>query len=149
MVLLCREMHGLVFRLVSSAEVCHCIWVVRLASHKLLCRFFCVYQVELVRKRVSHSYPEVEVRSVDGFQGREKEAVIISFTRSNTKGEWKGWLHGKCACIFWHKYGSVLLLDFVDLFIWLDSTVLVCSSYTVTIVFILCCTVILSVLSLG
>ena len=28
----------------------------------------------------------VEVHSVDGFQGREKEAVVISFTRSNDKG---------------------------------------------------------------
>ena len=120
-----REINGLVFRL---ASVC---------------------QVELVRKRVSHSHPEVEVRSVDGFQGREREAVIISFTRSNTKGEWKGWLHRKIASIFWHKNGSILLLDFVDVFIWPDTTVLVCSSYTNTIVFILCCTVILSVLSLG
>ena len=65
----------------------HGLWglVLQVAVFPLLC----VYQVELVRKRVSHSHPEVEVRSVDGFQGREKEAVIISFTRSNTKGEWK------------------------------------------------------------
>ena len=28
----------------------------------------------------------MEVHTVDGFQGREKEAVIISFTRSNKKG---------------------------------------------------------------
>ena len=43
-------------------------------------------QVELVRKRLSSSHSEVEVRSVDGFQGREKEAIVITFTRSNTKG---------------------------------------------------------------
>ena len=53
----------------------------------LCCNSSHVCQVELVRKRLSHSHSEVEVRSVDGFQGREKEAVIITFTRSNTKGE--------------------------------------------------------------
>ena len=31
--------------------------------------------------------PGVEVDTVDGFQGREKEAVVISLVRSNTKGE--------------------------------------------------------------
>lgn len=30
--------------------------------------------------------PLIEVHTVDGFQGREKESVIISFTRSNEKG---------------------------------------------------------------
>ena len=30
---------------------------------------------------------KVEVRTVDGFQGREKEIVIISLTRSNELGE--------------------------------------------------------------
>ena len=28
----------------------------------------------------------VEVKTVDGFQGREKEAVVISLVRSNEKG---------------------------------------------------------------
>ncbi|XP_046352610.1 DNA-binding protein SMUBP-2-like [Haliotis rufescens] len=44
-------------------------------------------QVELLRVRLSPTYPKLEIKSVDGFQGREKEAVVISFVRSNSKGE--------------------------------------------------------------
>ena len=55
-------------------------------------------QVDLIRQRVralslppgsTGSGSELEVRTVDGFQGREKEAVIISLTRSNEKGKMK------------------------------------------------------------
>ncbi len=42
-------------------------------------------QVRLIRERLG--VPGVEVDSVDGFQGREKEAVVISLVRSNPKGE--------------------------------------------------------------
>jgi ATP-dependent RNA/DNA helicase IGHMBP2 len=31
--------------------------------------------------------PDLEIDTIDGFQGREKEAVVITFVRSNTKGE--------------------------------------------------------------
>ncbi|NXY14205.1 SMBP2 protein, partial [Atrichornis clamosus] len=44
-------------------------------------------QVDMLREHLSHSHPELEIKSVDGFQGREKEAVILSFVRSNRKGE--------------------------------------------------------------
>lgn len=43
-------------------------------------------QVRLLRQKLD-GYPEIEVDSVDGFQGREKEAIVISFVRSNHEGE--------------------------------------------------------------
>jgi ATP-dependent RNA/DNA helicase IGHMBP2 len=42
-------------------------------------------QVRLLRERLSE--PGLEIDSVDGFQGREKEAIVISLVRSNPQGE--------------------------------------------------------------
>jgi DNA polymerase III delta prime subunit len=42
-------------------------------------------QVRLLREQMSS--PGLEIDSVDGFQGREKEAVVISLVRSNPKAE--------------------------------------------------------------
>ncbi len=42
-------------------------------------------QVRFLRSRISD--PAVEIDSVDGFQGREKEAVILSLVRSNVEGD--------------------------------------------------------------
>ena len=42
-------------------------------------------QVRLLRERLS--VPGLEIDSVDGFQGREKEVVVISLVRSNAQAE--------------------------------------------------------------
>ncbi|XP_015911293.2 DNA-binding protein SMUBP-2 [Parasteatoda tepidariorum] len=44
-------------------------------------------QVDLIKSRLSSKFPELEIRSVDGFQGREKEAIVLSLVRSNNIGE--------------------------------------------------------------
>ncbi|KAJ2022262.1 hypothetical protein GGI06_001892 [Coemansia sp. S85] len=40
-------------------------------------------QVRLLKLMLRDAYPGVEIGSVDGFQGREKEAVVLSFVHSN------------------------------------------------------------------
>jgi superfamily I DNA and/or RNA helicase len=45
------------------------------------------YAAQVRHLRELLSAPGLEIDSVDGFQGREKEAIVISLVRSNTAGE--------------------------------------------------------------
>ncbi|CAN0466299.1 unnamed protein product, partial [Hapterophycus canaliculatus] len=40
-------------------------------------------KVNLLKRLLRPEHPGVEVRSVDGFQGGEKEAIVLSLVRSN------------------------------------------------------------------
>lgn len=44
-------------------------------------------QVALLASLLRINYPEIEIGTVDGFQGREKEVVVVSLVRSNSTNE--------------------------------------------------------------
>ncbi|KAF9580370.1 hypothetical protein BGW38_003017, partial [Lunasporangiospora selenospora] len=44
-------------------------------------------QNALLRQSLREDYPEIEIGTVDGFQGREKQAVVLTLVRSNDEGE--------------------------------------------------------------
>ena len=64
-----------------------------------------IIKVELLRSHLSSKYPALEIKSVDGFQGREKEAIVISMVRSSTKGK-KLLIHSKKKVDFDIIFGS-------------------------------------------
>jgi superfamily I DNA and/or RNA helicase len=47
-------------------------------------------QVELLRSTLLPDNPKLEIRSVDGFQGGERDAVILSLVRSSDRGGMDG-----------------------------------------------------------
>ena len=44
-------------------------------------------QVELLKNLLLSNYPKLEIKSVDGFQGGEREAVVLSLVRSSSSHE--------------------------------------------------------------
>ncbi|KAI7875357.1 P-loop containing nucleoside triphosphate hydrolase protein [Lichtheimia hyalospora FSU 10163] len=45
------------------------------------------YQVTHLIRAIREQWPAIEIGTVDGFQGREKEAIILSLVRSNDDGQ--------------------------------------------------------------
>lgn len=43
-------------------------------------------QIEILKLLLLNKYPKLEIRSVDGFQGGEREAVVLSLVRSSDRG---------------------------------------------------------------
>jgi DNA polymerase alpha-associated DNA helicase A len=46
-----------------------------------------IAKLALMSHSLKEAYPGIELGSVDGFQGREKEVVIVSLVRSNPEHE--------------------------------------------------------------
>ena len=49
--------------------------------------FFLVNQVKLLTDEIKKCHPGISIRSVDGFQGQERELIIFSAVRSNDVGQ--------------------------------------------------------------
>jgi DNA polymerase alpha-associated DNA helicase A len=44
-------------------------------------------QLALMSREMKESFPGIELNSVDSFQGREKEVVVVTLVRSNAERE--------------------------------------------------------------
>jgi len=57
------------------------------ASNGLISNIANMAQLAIMSRSMKEAFPGIELGSVDGFQGREKEVVIVSLVRSNSEKE--------------------------------------------------------------
>lgn len=70
-------------------------------------------QVSILKKLIHVKYPAVEISTIDGFQGREKDVIILSLVRSNDNKE-IGFLKDERrlnVAITRHKYQLIIIGD--------------------------------------
>ena len=75
-------------------------------------------QLALLAQDLKEQFPGIELGSVDGLQGRGKEAVVVSLVRSNPEHEVgflteKRRLNGKCFNFLFHLHRAAILRFFV------------------------------------
>jgi len=56
-------------------------------SNGLISNIANMAQLAIMSRSMKEAFPGIELGSVDGFQGREKEVVIVSLVRSNSEKE--------------------------------------------------------------
>ena len=65
----------------------HCLFEAGVAAEDIAIVTPYNAQIVLIAHDLKERYPGIELGSIDGFQGREKEAVIVSLVRSNPEHE--------------------------------------------------------------